>query len=151
MPATTKKTDKTEEKEIRLTTPISSRGVYIFPNGDKYNGDYVQLPEGALLRRGKGEHTTADGMKYAGEWKDDKMHGKGKITYSSGAVYEGEFDNNCCHGHGIYTWPNGSYFEGIFKANKIEGDGSFTDVHKQVWFGNFTHKSGLGLKFKLNM
>lgn len=151
MPASTKKAEKGDEKDVRPTSPIFSRGIYMFPNGDKYSGEYVHLPDGALLRQGKGEHNTTEGMKYEGEWQDDKMQGKGKITYSSGAVYEGDFDKNCCHGHGKYTWPDGSSFEGMFKENNIQGDGSFTDVNKQVWFGNFTPKSGLGLKFKLNM
>lgn len=148
MPATKKKTEKEEELE---TNAVFSRGVYMFPNGDKYNGEHIQLPEGTLLRQGKGKHRTIDGISYEGDWKGDKMHGKGKITYSSGAVYEGDFDYNRCHGHGKYTWPDGSYFEGTFKDNKIEGEGTFTDVHNQVWFGNFSHKSADGLRYKLNM
>lgn len=148
MPATTKKPEQVEE---RITSPVFSKGAYIFPNGDKYNGDFVHLPEGGLLRQGKGEHIGNDGLRYEGDWQDDKMHGKGKMTCASGAVYEGDFDMNCFHGYGKYTWPDGSYFEGTFRENKMTGEGRFTDVNNQVWLGDFARNSAVGLKFKLNM
>ena len=148
MPATTKKPEQTEE---RITSPIFSKGAYVFPNGDKYNGDFVHLPEGGLLRQGKGEHIGNDGLKYEGEWLDDKMHGKGKMNCASGAVYEGDFDMNRFHGYGKYTWPDGSFFEGSFKENKMTGEGRFTDVNNEVWLGEFARNSALGLKFNLNM
>lgn len=95
-------------------------------------------------------------------------------------MLKGEFANNMFHGYGKYTWPDGSFYEGNFNENKwvrkwnpnifkccfviwmvfivcfyfvfhrLEGQGTFTDVHSQVWYGNFTHKAAPGLKFKLN-
>lgn len=152
MPASTKKPEK-EKVEEKESTIIHSKGTFMFPNGDKYSGDYVKLPEEALLtlRQGKGKHTTSDGMHYEGDWEEDKMHGKGKITYPSGAVYEGDFEKNCCHGYGKYFWPDGSWFEGTFRDNKMDGEGKFTDVNGQIWYGNFANKSALGLRFQLNM
>ena len=38
-----------------------------------------------------------------------------------------------------------------FALHRLEGHGTFTDVHSQVWYGNFTHKAAPGLKFKLNL
>ena len=148
MPAQTKKQEQTEE---RITSPVFAKGAYVFPNGDKYNGDFVHLPEGGLLRQGKGEHHGSDGLKYEGDWQDDKMHGKGKMTCASGAIYEGDFDMNRFHGYGKYTWPDGSFFEGTFKENKMTGEGRFTDVNNEVWLGEFARNSALDLKFKLNM
>lgn len=144
-------TKKTEPQEERSASPIFSKGTYIFPNGDKYNGEIVQLPDGGIFRQGKGVHIGNDGLTYEGDWKDDKMHGKGKMICASGAIYEGSFDMNRFHGYGKYTWPNGSFFEGNFSENKMIGEGRYTDTNKQVWFGEFSRNSALNLKFKLNM
>ena len=38
-----------------------------------------------------------------------------------------------------------------FVLYRLEGQGTYTDVHSQVWYGNFTHKAAPGLKFKLSM
>jgi len=43
---------------------------------------------------GKGMSVLADGTKYVGEWKDDKMHGRGRYTWPDGEVYEGEWFEN---------------------------------------------------------
>ncbi|XP_046848757.1 phosphatidylinositol 4-phosphate 5-kinase 7-like [Xenia sp. Carnegie-2017] len=117
-------TKKTEPQEERSASPIFSKGTYIFPNGDKYNGEIVQLPDGGIFRQGKGVHIGNDGLTYEGDWKDDKMHGKGKMICASGAIYE---------------------------ENKMIGEGRYTDTNKQVWFGEFSRNSALNLKFKLNM
>ncbi|XP_032229987.2 MORN repeat-containing protein 2 isoform X1 [Nematostella vectensis] len=126
------------------------KGVYMFPNGDKYDGEYIQC-DGGLQRHGYGEHITTSGLCYQGNWSDDKMNGKGKLIHPSRAVYEGEFVNNEFSGFGRYTWADGSSYEGNFSDNKLEGYGNFTDVKGQVWYGNFTHKAAPGLKFKLNL
>ena len=41
------------------------------------------------LSHGQGTQTYADGSKYAGEWKNDKLHGKGTFTNSDGQVLKG--------------------------------------------------------------
>ncbi|RMX43099.1 hypothetical protein pdam_00006841 [Pocillopora damicornis] len=148
MPAASKKTEKKGGKADAGATILS--GVYMFPNGDKYDGEYIQADEG-LLRQGYGTHTTVDGLSYYGNWSGDKMNGQGKLLHPSGAIYEGEFVNNMFHGFGKYTWPDGSFYEGNFNENKLEGQGTFTDVKSQVWYGKFTHKAAPGLKFKLCM
>lgn len=148
MPATTKKSAKKGSKVDAGATTLS--GVYMFPNGDKYDGEYIQVGEG-LQRQGYGTHTTIDGLTYHGNWSGDKMNGQGRLLHPSGAIYEGEFGNNMFHGFGKYTWPDGSYYEGNFNENKLEGQGTFTDVKSQVWYGNFTHMAAPGLKFKLCM
>ncbi|XP_068705991.1 radial spoke head 1 homolog [Montipora foliosa] len=130
--------------------PVVLRGVYIFPNGDKYDGEYIQIEEG-LQRQGYGVHTTSDGLSYHGNWDGDKMNGQGKLVHPSGALYEGKFVNNMFHGYGKYTWSDGSFYEGNFNENRLEGQGTFTDVRSQVWYGSFTHKAAPGLKFKINL
>ncbi|XP_072042407.1 uncharacterized protein [Amphiura filiformis] len=147
MPAKTKKGEK-EKEESKITILC---GVYIFPNGDKYEGDYLQSTDGALERSGNGAHTTAEGVCYEGQWVNDKMTGEGVVRFPSGSMYEGEFVNNQFHGKGRYTWPNGAVYEGMFNENKMEGDGEFMDTERQVWVGAFRYKAAPGLKFKLAM
>ncbi|KXJ23409.1 MORN repeat-containing protein 2 [Exaiptasia diaphana] len=149
MPASNKKQEKGGTKSDEGQNVL--KGVYMFANGDKYDGEYIQKMSGGLQRSGCGEHVTAEGLVYNGDWKKDKMNGTGKLSHPSGAVYEGEFVNNMFHGYGKYTWPDGSVYEGNFCDNKVEGQGQFTDVNGQVWVGNFTHHAAPGLKFKLNL
>ncbi|XP_067664362.1 MORN repeat-containing protein 2-like [Haliotis asinina] len=127
------------------------KGVYMFANGDKYDGEYSKTETGALERNGEGTHTTTEGVVYEGQWAGDKMNGQGKLTHPSGSVYIGEFNNNQFHGTGKYIWPNGSFYEGQFIENRMEGDGDFTDTENQTWTGTFRYRAAPGLRFKLNM
>ncbi|XP_078665519.1 uncharacterized protein LOC144907949 isoform X1 [Branchiostoma floridae x Branchiostoma belcheri] len=131
--------------------PPLQKGVYIFPNGDKYDGEYSQSDTGVLERNGVGTHTTKDGVVYTGRWVQDKMSGQGKLVHPSGAVYDGEFYNNTFHGRGKYIWPDGSFYEGNWEENKMEGDGEFIDTEGQTWTGTFRHRAAPGLRFKLNL
>lgn len=131
--------------------PVVRNGIYMFPNGDKYEGEYISLEGGSLERNGRGKHITANGTVYEGNWVGDKMNGFGKLEHPSGATYEGDFVNNQFHGEGKYTWPNGSFYEGHFVENRLEGQGQFTDTVSQQWTGTFRFKAAPGLRFKLNM
>ncbi|XP_076437871.1 uncharacterized protein LOC143277032 [Babylonia areolata] len=146
MPAERKKDRKKDDG-----TPMIHVGVYMFPNGDKYEGDYLITEGGSLERCGKGTHTTAEGTVYEGQWVGDKMNGIGTLSHPSGATYHGEFVDNQFHGKGCYTWPNGSNYEGQFVENRLEGEGQFTDTVSQQWTGTFRYKAAPGLRFKLNM
>lgn len=145
MPAAKKKT-----KDDATPTPM--QGLYMFPNGDSYDGEYTNSGEGGVMERcGFGTHTSHAGTVYAGNWSADKMSGQGAIEYTTGAKYEGEFVNNQFHGRGKYCWPNGSFYEGQFNENKMEGDGEFKDTEGQIWLGTFRYKAAPGLRFKLNL
>jgi len=146
MPADRKDKNKKEE-----APPVINKGVYMFPNGDRYDGEYQHASDGSIERNGCGTHTTSEGSVYVGDWSGDKMNGKGKLTHPSGAEYEGEFVNNQFHGNGKYRWPNTSCYEGQFIENKLEGTGQFTDTEGQVWTGTFRYKAAPGLRFKLNL
>ena len=137
-------------KVFRVFTSIFS-GEFIFPNQDRYKGEYAINENGLIERQGKGTHTTNDGIVYTGFWNKDKMNGQGRITFPSGATYEGEFLNNRYHGNGSYTWPNGCTYKGSFEDSKLQGEGSFCDTHDQIWSGTFHGKAAPGLKFKLNL
>ncbi|KAK2165156.1 hypothetical protein LSH36_54g07007 [Paralvinella palmiformis] len=145
MPAAKKKQKEDDQG------PTILQGVYMFPNGDKYDGEYMMSPGGSLERSGTGKHITSDGTVYTGQWVEDKMHGQGKIIFPSGATYEGIFVNNQFQGRGKYVFPNGSFYDGEFNENKLEGDGNFTDTESQIWSGTFRYKAAPGLRFKLNL
>ncbi|KAH9496688.1 hypothetical protein Btru_009660 [Bulinus truncatus] len=143
-------TDKKEKKREK-PAPEATSGVYMFANGDKYEGECIHTELGSLERIGHGTHTSVSGIVYEGSWANDSMNGKGKLTHPSRATYEGDFMNNQFHGLGKYTWPDGSYYEGTFVENRLEGDGEFHDTEGQVWTGTFRFRAAPGLKFKLNM
>nr|XP_047145696.1 phosphatidylinositol 4-phosphate 5-kinase 7-like isoform X2 [Hydra vulgaris] len=86
-------------------------GVYVFPNGDRYAGDYSHRSDGSIMRQGIGQYTSKDGLICKGIWSDDKLNGIGEVTFTSGAAYEGMFVNNCMHGNGRYKFPDGSVYE----------------------------------------
>ena len=57
-----------------------------------------------------GTYYGSDGMKYIGDWKNDKRIGKGNIVklklgkcnYTSDARYEGQWDDTKSHGKGKF-------------------------------------------------
>uniref|UniRef100_T1J7C4 MORN repeat-containing protein 5 n=1 Tax=Strigamia maritima TaxID=126957 RepID=T1J7C4_STRMM len=127
------------------------KGVFIFSNGDTYEGDFWINEDGHVERHGTGTFFRVDGLQYRGEWFKDKMNGQGKLTHPSGAVYEGQFISNKYFGEGKYNFPDGSYYEGRFVDNKVQGYSTFTDPYGQVWKGTFHQSGANALKFKLEM
>ena len=55
---------------------IEGKGVLIWPNGNKYEGDFKDSK-----RDGYGTLIDINGNKYRGEWKDELKHGKGEKFY----------------------------------------------------------------------
>ncbi|XP_076578022.1 MORN repeat-containing protein 2 [Chaetodon auriga] len=140
-----------DKKESDDLTPQGEEPIkvsYIFPNGDRYEGECSRSTSGVMMRSGAGKHTSAGGVIYTGEWREDKMHGRGTLQHPSGALYEGEFKNNMYDGMGAYTFPDGSTYKGHFCENRLEGEGAFTDTHGLVWTGEFHGKAALGLKMQ---
>lgn len=148
MPARPKSKEKKQKEEV-VEKPTAPSGEFVFPNGDKYKGEYRIDEEGTIERDGFGTHTTTSGINYNGMWARDKMNGSGRLEHPSGASYDGEFFDNQFNGLGTYAWPNGCVFKGSFNNNKLLGEGAFTDTSGQTWTGNFHYKAAPGLKFKL--
>ncbi|XP_017331242.1 MORN repeat-containing protein 2 [Ictalurus punctatus] len=134
-----------------MSEPVRLKVLYIFPNGDKYEGECCQTSDGVAMRKGFGTQTSSSGTMYTGEWNDDKMNGSGTLSHPSGAVYKGQFRDNTYHGSGTYHFPDGTKYSGTFSNNRLEGEGEFTDLEGLVWTGNFHGKAAPGLKLKLNM
>ncbi|XP_059263605.1 MORN repeat-containing protein 2 [Mustela nigripes] len=147
--------EEPQSQENICGTPLSTAEVYkinfIFPNGDKYDGDCTRTSSGIFERNGIGTHTTPNGIVYKGSWKDDKMNGFGRLEHFSGAVYEGHFKDNMFHGLGTYTFPNGAKYTGNFNENRVEGEGQYTDIRGLEWCGNFHFTAAPGLRLKLHM
>ncbi|XP_049508674.1 MORN repeat-containing protein 2 [Panthera uncia] len=147
--------EESPSQENLSNTPLSTAEVYkinfVFPNGDKYDGDCTRTSSGIFERNGIGIHTTPNGIVYTGSWKDDKMNGFGRLEHFSGAVYEGHFKDNMFHGLGTYTFPTGAKYTGNFNENRVEGEGQYTDVQGLEWCGNFHFTAAPGLRLKLHM
>ncbi|KAK1171603.1 MORN repeat-containing protein 2 isoform X1 [Acipenser oxyrinchus oxyrinchus] len=140
-----------KEKTNELKGPAVFNISYIFPNGDRYDGECQKSSDGVIMRSGSGIHTTPNGIIYKGQWYNDKMNGSGRLEHPSGAVYEGEFKDNMFHGRGTYIFQNGAKYVGEFNENKLEGEGEFTDIKGLQWIGNFHYKAAPGLKLKLDI
>ncbi|XP_069012974.1 MORN repeat-containing protein 2 [Embiotoca jacksoni] len=140
--------DKKEGDSLNRNGKVPVKVCYIFPNGDKYEGECSRSECGAMVRSGTGKHTSASGVVYSGEWNEDKMHGRGILQHPSGALYKGEFKDNMYHGTGIYTFPDRTVYKGHFHKNRLDGDGIFIDSQGRIWTGEFHSKAALGLKMQ---
>ena len=110
-------------------------GTYTNANGDKYVGEWKDNKI-----NGQGAYTWAGGDKYIGEWKDEERHGQGTNTWASGSKYVGEYKDNKRQGQGTFTWGKdsewaGDKYVGEFKDDKKHGQGTYT-------FADGTKESG---------
>ena len=108
------------------------RGVFTFPNGSKYDGEFKDHK-----MHGRGVLTFPDGKKYDGEFKDHKMHGRGVVTCPDGSKYDGEWKDSTQHGRGVDTCPDGTKYVGEWKDNKRHGRGVLTCPDGTKWDGEF--------------
>tara|TARA_E500000331_G_C17207228_1_gene691941 strand:- start:124 stop:1389 length:1266 start_codon:yes stop_codon:yes gene_type:complete len=107
-------------------------GNYNIANGDKYVGEVRNNK-----MHGQGTYTAANGTKYVGEFKDDKIHGQGTYTRANGDKYVGEFKDGKKHGQGTYTGANGEKYVGGYKDNKPQGQGTYTGADRNKYVGEF--------------
>ncbi len=120
---------------------IDGKGKAVYPNGDTYEGDFVNnIPDGF------GTFTEINGNVYAGQMSKSEFQGKGKFFWKSGSVYEGDFVKNKREGEGKTTSADGSYFAGIYKGDwrdgfGIEFDKSTNLLRKGIWNGSTLVKS----------
>ena len=147
----------------------------IYPNGDKYIGEYknkMRNGKGKMyynekdengrvmydgywkddLFDGKGIMKWKNNDRYNGEWKNGLKEGKGTYYYENGDIYEGEFKNNNKDGKGIYFYKNLNRYEGEMKNNAFEGNGIFYFNNGNKYVGEFKNfkAEGKGAIFHKN-
>jgi len=144
-----------EPTEPPTTTPepTSLEGFHKkeYPNGDKYEGNFVNG-----VRSGHGKLTKSNGDVYEGNFENDVISGQGKYTWkTNGSVYDGNFENGIASGQGKYTLENGDIYEGDIVKWAASGQGTYTWANSneyKVYEGNFVNwvKSGNGKLTKAN-
>jgi len=79
----------------------------------------------------------ADGKKYVGEWKDDRISGYGNMLYANGLKYIGERHEGKRHGQGAMMYSDGSLFVGEWKEDKSEGVGTMLTADGRKYTGEW--------------
>src|SRR6266566_4744106 len=122
-------------------------------NSDPKLGDTVQWtgscePDGRAVGDGVAEWRT-DGKvtaRYEGQYRDGKAHGRGVFTFPSGVRYVGEFRDDKFNG-GLYIWPSGNRYEGEFRDGKMNGQGVYTMANGNRHIGEYRddNRNGRGV------
>jgi hypothetical protein len=68
---------------------MHGKGTYVWPDGRKYQGDYINDK-----KDGHGYYEFGDGRRYDGQWLNGKMHGVGKIMSKEGEARRALFDDS---------------------------------------------------------
>ena len=99
---------------------VNGKGTFIWPNGDKYNGNWKnQKPHGL------GTFKWVNGTKYIGDWEFGIQNGQGTVTWANGDKYIGGRKNGQADGQGTFIFANGTTQSGEWKnGNIIERDSS---------------------------
>ena len=106
----------------------SGKGIYTYPNGDKYLGEWKHDKF-----HGQGIINKIEFGKYIGKWKADLEHGQGAMTFNNGLHIDGEWKDGSIV-NGTELWPNGDSYSGEFMDWEWHGQGELTlvDGHKMT-------------------
>lgn len=80
--------------------PEASRGVYVWPSGEEYVGEWR-----SGLMDGDGTYRWPDGETYEGEWRDGKRYGEGIATYAPGRNAAPFYDGNWEYDEPVEKYP----------------------------------------------
>jgi uncharacterized caspase-like protein len=95
-------------------------GVYVWDNGDRYDGTFAQdKPDGL------GKYHFANGDSYEGEVKAGVISGRGTYSTKGGDTFEGSFSAGKPHGVGVYRFANGDRYEGEMDQGRLQGKGRY--------------------------
>ena len=84
--------------------------VKLYTDSAKYEGDLNNQG----LKQGRGIYHYPNGDKYLGDWFNDQFNGKGVYIFAMGERYEGDLQHGKKHGKGKFMWTDDSSFEGDF-------------------------------------
>lgn len=110
---------------------IKSRSTYIYPNGDKYMGQWQNGK-----KHGIGIYYYSDSRTYQGRWRNGKRHGRGTFTMSDGTKYSGVWQNGVIVGEVTCIYNNGNRYSGGWKNGMRHGQGTYIYHKSSKWFGN---------------
>jgi len=110
-----------DEKVILEISEGNGWGLYVFVDGDKYEGEFKDGK-----KHGQGIFTYSDGDMYEGKFKDGLRHGQGTMIFTGKDKYEGEFKDGKKHGQGTYTYSEGRKYVGEWKDGLRHGLGTYT-------------------------
>ena len=141
-------------------------GRIIYPNGDCYEGPFVEGVRSGKgrfetferkavyigdwdedVRQGYGIEQFEDGSRYEGAFSADSKTGKGKFSWKDGSAYDGDFIEGRLEGFGTYAWYDGRKYSGLWKSGKMNGKGSFTYKDGKSYDGEYLNdkKHGFGV------
>jgi len=111
-----------QQEQLEQLQPQQLRGrqKLVSQDGAIYEGEM----SGDGTRHGEGSCNFADGSRYTGQWKEDKMAGTGVMYWPNGARYQGQFQRSSQHGEGSFWWPNGRQYSGQWICGRQHGRGS---------------------------
>lgn len=91
-------------------------GTKNYPTGTVYTGNF----NAAGLRHGKGTYQWPNGDKYEGDWVNDNATGQGTYYSREGWRYVGQFVNLKFHGKGVYYFANGKSRKGTWVNGEMQ-------------------------------
>ena len=71
---------------------------------------------------GQGTYIYPNGEKYLGDWKNGKYHGHGTFTYHNGIMYVGEFKDGKRNGKGKLNGKNKQFSAPQIPLHKCQSD-----------------------------
>ncbi|OMJ73423.1 hypothetical protein SteCoe_27905 [Stentor coeruleus] len=87
-----------------------------------------------------------DGIKYKGNFEDNKKNGLGLSKWGNGDEYEGYWENDYQHGLGVDNWIDGSRYFGYYVEGRKEGIGEYNwedgTIYRGEWVNNKFHGIG---------
>ncbi|MBE9070160.1 hypothetical protein IQ260_26315 [Leptolyngbya cf. ectocarpi LEGE 11479] len=94
--------------------PANGRGSMIYPNGNRYDGEYRDGQ-----RNGCGTFVFGNGRRYVGQFHNDLFSGRGVWTLENGDRYIGDFEFNKCNGEGAFIFADGTSKSGIWQQGRL--------------------------------
>src|SRR3954468_21107818 len=111
------------ELQAEYTGPCANglaEGAGIARGRAEYRGEFH-----AGMKQGRGVKTWPNGDRYEGDFVEDRKEGVGAYSYgrgpSTGESYEGEWLADRRHGYGEYRWPTGDVYRGPWEQDRLTG------------------------------
>jgi len=128
-----------EQKTALVPPPPAPKilsGLIEFPDGARYNGEYLEDKEKTKILNGQGEFVSKN-FRYKGEFKDGKKQGRGLYEWSNGDKFDGTFVDDKPSGTGKWDFASGDKYAGEVVGGVIVGKGVFIARNGDKFEGPF--------------